>query len=157
MSSRGSNTPARNLSTPIAARVDEPEPPSAEGLLDDGRDPATAPGLLSCMGLAEVILPDKTLPAHFLLGNTHPLLPNLRKLYDEGLHQREVWIQLIDSRLKPQTDLNRRLWGKAVSLGHAEVLASGKRDGSKVIIFARDMWGSGDPMDDMFRWSFESE
>lgn len=134
------------------------EPPSGQGLLEDERDPASALGLHSCMELPQIILPDKELPAHFLFGDTHPLLPNLRNLYDtEGLAPREVWIQLIDTRLKPQTELNKRLWSKAVDLGRSEVEASGKRDGSKVIIFARDMWGTGDPMDDKFRWSFESK
>lgn len=134
------------------------EPPSAQGLQDDQRDPALALGLQSCMELPQVILPDKSLPAHFLLGDTHPLLPNLRNLYEtEGLARREVWIELIDTRLKPQTELNNLLWKKAVSLGRAELEASGKIDGSKVIIFARDMWGTGDPLDDKFRWSFESE
>ena len=84
------------------------EPPSGQGLLEDESDPASALGLHSCMELPQIILPDKELPAHFLFGDIHPLLPNLRNLYDtEGLAPREVWIQLIDTRLKPQTELNK--------------------------------------------------
>ena len=58
------------------------EPPSGQGLLEYEHDPASALGLHSCMELPQIILPDKELPAHFLFGNTHPLLPNLCNLYD---------------------------------------------------------------------------